>query len=90
MANLFEPSARLVEKRREQAQVKRRCGRPSTPLDRLVEHYRSLGEPLPPRAAAWLRRRHTLDPFELYVRLKREVARLHDLAHRTTVAPARP
>ncbi len=80
LANLFETNARLESKHRDGAKVKRRMGAPRTPLDRLADHHRDRGEPLPERVRELLDLRAKLDPFELHEQLREAVDGLHNLA----------
>ena len=79
LASLFEPSAKLLSKQRDGAQVKRRYDRPATPLDRLIAYYRERGKPLPEAVVEQIQLRRQSDPLALYERLRDEVGQLHAL-----------
>ena len=63
MMNLFQPSVKLIERRRVGSRLTRRYEPARTPLDRLADRYG--GHPLPAPIRALLALRRGLNPFEL-------------------------
>jgi len=63
MMNLFQPSVKLLEKRRVGARLRRRYDAAKTPLDRLVAFHS--GQVMPASVRALLALREKTDPFEL-------------------------
>ena len=77
MMNLFQPSVKLVERRRVGSRRTRRYDSPRTALDRLVEFYGD--EALPGSVQALLELRSQTDPFELSESIERQVAQIESL-----------
>jgi transposase InsO family protein len=63
MMNLFQPSVKLLERRRVGARLRRRYDAARTPLDRLAAFH--TGQPMPASVRALLALREKTDPFEL-------------------------
>jgi hypothetical protein len=78
MMNLYQPSVKLVHKRRVGARLHRQYDRPQTPLDRLL--VSKVGDPAQLRALQRLRTR--LDPFALAATIDRKLTRIYRLANR--------
>ena len=68
--NVFQPSVKLIEKRRIGSRIRRIYDRPQTPLERLI----TLGQLDPVRRAALEQLRDNTDPFELSERIERKLA----------------
>jgi len=86
--NLFQPSAKLIERVRVGSKLRRRYDLPRTPLDRLVAYEDedpAAGEP-GGKVAALKKLRQSLDPFELSRRIGRKLQRIYALAH-TRLSP---
>ncbi len=78
MMNLYQPSVKLVRKRRVGARLHRQYDRPQTPLDRLLAS--GIGDPAQLRA--WRRLRARLDPFALAAAIDRKLQGIYRLANR--------
>ena len=76
MMNLFQPSVKLVEKRRRGSRVVRIYDAPATPLDRLIQNRNGIQMRI--RELVALRKR--LDPFALSNRIQEKIDRVHKLA----------
>ena len=74
--NFFQPSMKLVEKRRIGSRVIKKYDAPRAPLDRLI----ALNALPAPTAAALLAQRSAINPFELARRIERKVHRIMALA----------
>ena len=75
LINFFLPSFKLLEKRRDGAQIIKRHEAPATPYDRLLPH-------LPVAKQRQLRRlRNSLNPFELQLAIRRKVLAILALAN---------
>jgi len=85
MMNLFQPSVKLIERRRAGPRRTRRYDSPRTPLDRLVEFYGD--EALPGCVQALLDLRSQTDPFELSESIERQVAQI-ERRHARNGAPS--
>jgi transposase InsO family protein len=85
MMNLFQPSVKLIERRRVGPRLTRRYDRARTPLDRLVEHYAGRAVPEPVRALVALRGR--MDPFALAAIIERKLELIERLR---AGSPAQP
>ena len=91
MMNLFQPSVKLIERKRVGAKLVRRYAPALTPLDRLVEAH--AGQPLPGPLVKLMMLREGTDPFELAKTVERKLARLEQvrsgLTARERLAPSR-
>jgi hypothetical protein len=76
MMNLFQPSVKLVEKRRRGSRVVRIYDAPATPLDRLIRD----GKGIRTRIRELVALRGRLDPFILSARIQEKIDRVHKLA----------
>jgi transposase InsO family protein len=86
MMNLFQPSVKLLERRRVGSRLTRRYEAARTPLDRLEEFY--AGYPLPEPVRALLAVRERTDPFELAAQIERQLEAIeHIRAGRGLPAP---
>jgi hypothetical protein len=86
--NLFQPSAKLVQRVRVGSRLRRRYDLPRTPLDRLAEC--ETDEPTLQSQVTRLRTlRQGLDPFELSGQIDRQLHRIYALAH-TRLSPRVP
>lgn len=79
LTNLFEPSAKLVAKTRDNAAVRRQYDTPMTPLDRLVLWQRQQRGRVSPKVKRWMTLRNQTDPFALYEQLETEIERLRTI-----------
>lgn len=86
MMNLFQPSVKLIEKKRRGSRVTRVYDPPATPLDRLVRDQAGIGT----RIKQLLTLRTTLDPFTLSDRIQQKIDRVHKLATYVRSRPADP
>ena len=77
MMNCFQPSVKLVERRRVGSQIIRRYDEARTPLDRLVDWYADRSTPQSVRALIELRDR--TDPFKLAETIERKLQELDRL-----------
>ena len=91
MMNLFQPSVKLIERKRVGAKVVRRYAPARTPLDRLVDSCK--GQPLPGPLVKLMTLREGTDPFVLAQTIERKLARLEHVrsgsAARVRLAPPR-
>ena len=78
--NLFQPSAKLIQRVRAGSKLRRRYDLPHTPLDRLAA-WETDDATVRTRLAALLKLRQGLDPFELSRQIDRKLDRLYALAH---------
>jgi hypothetical protein len=85
MMNLFQPSVKLVERRRIGAKLTRRYEPARTPLDRLVDFH--AGKPLPEAVAKLIALRSSTDPFELARTLEHKLERMERAPSRFTIPP---
>jgi hypothetical protein len=85
MMNLFQPSVKLVERKRVGGRLRRRYDAAKTPLDRLVEGDGKRA--LPGEVRALVRLRQRTDPFALAQAIEGRLDRLEDL--RSERAPRR-
>ncbi len=76
MMNLFQPSVKLVEKRRRGSRVIRIYDPPATPLDRLIVD----GKGIHTRIRQLVALRDRLDPFVLSNRIQEKIDRVQKLA----------
>lgn len=74
MMNWFQPSVKLVKRRRVGARVTRVYDHARTPLDRLVAWYE--GQSRPPSLSALLKERDRTNPFELAETNERKLGQL--------------
>ncbi|HVX91347.1 MAG TPA: integrase, partial [Candidatus Paceibacterota bacterium] len=74
LVNFFLPSFKLVEKRRDGAHIIKRHDPPKTPCDRLLPHLPTV------KQRHLLQLRHSLNPFDLLLAVKRKVAAILALA----------
>jgi hypothetical protein len=77
MMNLFQPSVKLVEKKRVGSRLKRTYDPPTTPLDRLRNC--KLGDPA--KLQELIKLRASLDPFTLSQIIEQKLNRLFELAN---------
>jgi hypothetical protein len=77
MMNLFQPSVKLIERKRVGTTLRRRYDAASTPLDRLLAWYGDRA--LPAQVSALVERRQHTDPFALSVAIEQQLERLDDL-----------
>ncbi|HVZ40558.1 MAG TPA: integrase, partial [Candidatus Kapabacteria bacterium] len=74
LVNFFLPSFKLVEKRRDGVHIIKRHDPPKTPCDRLLPHLPTV------KQRHLLQLRHSLNPFDLQLAVKRKVAAILALA----------
>ena len=86
MMNLFQPSVKLVEKKRRGSRVTRVYDAPATPLDRLIRDQKGIGT----RIQQLLALRTTIDPFILSDRIQQKIDRVHKLATHVRSHSANP
>lgn len=86
MMNLYQPSVKLIERKRIGARIRRRYDAACTPLDRLMTCHTAGAQPSAVLAMLSLRER--TDPFELSQSLDGQITRLH-ARQSEPVAPAR-
>src|SRR5256884_4277482 len=86
--NLFQPSAKLIQRVRVGSKLRRRYDLPRTPLDRLAA-WEADDATVRTRLAALLKLRQGLDPFELSRQIHRKLDRIYALAH-TRLSPKVP
>ena len=77
MMNLFQPSVRLIEKKRVGARLRRVYDAPQTPLDRLIKSGKGLRTKEVDRLRAL---RDQLDPFQLSQRIERTLRSVYGTA----------
>lgn len=91
MMNLFQPSVKLMERKRVGAKIVRRYAPARTPLDRLLDAHK--GKPLPDALVKLMMLREGTDPFELAESIERKLARFEQIRSGTIsgarVAPPR-
>jgi transposase InsO family protein len=86
MMNLYQPSVKLIEKKRIGSKLCRRYDEAQTPLDRLLAHA---GPQAPPLRIEQLRRhRQRLDPFALSRALEQHLAHITQLQKNGHKTPA--
>lgn len=77
MMNLFQPSVKLVQRKRVGTKLRRRYDAASTPLDRLLAWYGD--RTLPAQVSALVIRRQQTDPFALAQAIEQQLERLDHL-----------
>jgi len=77
MMNLFQPSVKLIRRKRVGAKIIRRYAPARTPLDRLLDDRG--GNPLPDALARMKDLRERIDPFELSKEIERKLARIETI-----------
>ncbi len=82
MMNLFQPSVKLLRKKRIGSRVHREYDVPRTPIERLVRVYRKKGKALPKPAQRLLDLSRSLDPFALSDAIDRKLTRIERLQKR--------
>jgi len=91
MMNFFQPSVKLMERRRVGSRITRRYDAARTPLDRLADFHADGSEPESVRAL--LTQRDRTDPFELAETIEREleqIDRLRTQPYHQLSPPRRP
>ena len=86
MMNLFQPSVKLIERKRVGSKIIRRYAPARTPLDRLLDGYGS--NPLPAALARMKELRDMIDPFELSKEIERKLAQIEKI--RSGAIPREP
>jgi len=85
MMNLFQPSVKLIERRRVGSRLTRRYEPARTPLDRLLDFH--AGKPLPEPVAKLVALRTSTDPFELARTIERKLGRIEQARSGLAVEP---
>ena len=85
MMNLFQPSVKLIERRRVGAKLTRRYERARTPLDRLLDFHAD--KPLPEPVAKLVALRASTDPFELARTIQAKLDRIERASNGLPVEP---
>ena len=81
LMNYFQPSMKLIERRRVGSRVTKKYDAPQTPLDRLIALGALEGE----RKATMLAERAALNPFELAAGIERKVATILKMCEEQTL-----
>ena len=77
MMNLFQPSIKLIDKKRKGSRLVRRYDVPQTPLDRLLANHKEC----PETWQNWQRRRMQNDPFVLAEQIEQQLRAIWNLAN---------
>jgi len=85
MMNLFQPSVKLIERRRVGSKLTRRYEPARTPLDRLLDFH--AGKPLPEPVARLVALRASTDPFELARTIEDKLGRIERAGNALPLAP---